>query len=46
MKEKELWSARLTSDMVENLDQETIEELIDALSDAVSLTCEDFGISE
>ena len=46
MKVKELWSARLTSDMVENLDQDKIEELVDALSDAVAFTCEDFGISE
>ena len=44
MKVKELWSARLTSDMVENLDQDKIEELVDALSDAVAFTCEDFGV--
>lgn len=43
-KVKELWSAQLTSEMVNDLDEDTIEELVDALNDVVALTCQDFGV--
>ena len=39
-----LWSASLTSEMVSDLDQDTIDELVEALNDAVALTCQDFGV--
>lgn len=39
-----LWFAELTEAMVESLDQETLGELCRALSSAVALTCEDFGV--
>ena len=42
--EKELWFAKLTSDMVEHLDEDSVEELVEALNDAVALTCQDFGV--
>jgi hypothetical protein len=43
-KVKELWSSSLTSDMVLDLDQDTIAELVEALNDAVMLTCQDYGL--
>jgi hypothetical protein len=43
-KVKQLWSSSLTSDMVSDLDEDTIAELVEALDDAVMLTCQDFGL--
>ena len=43
-KVKEIWSSKITSDMVSNLDEDTIEELVEALNDTVVATCLDFGV--
>jgi uncharacterized tellurite resistance protein B-like protein len=42
--EKRIWFSEITSDMVANLDEDTIEELVEALNDVVMATCLDFGV--
>jgi hypothetical protein len=42
--EKRIWFSEITSDMVEHLDEDTIEQLVEALNDTVMATCEDFGV--
>ena len=41
----ELWSAKLTKDMVEGIDEAVVEELVDALNDVVAEICQEYGVA-
>lgn len=39
------WGANVLYSMVEHLDEEVLQELIDALDDAVASICEEYEVS-
>lgn len=41
---KTVWKSELTADMVSELDQDTLDSLIDELNDAVAAICSDWGL--
>lgn len=41
---KTVWASKLTADMVEGLDPDTIAELVNALDEVVQQTCEEYGL--
>lgn len=41
---KTIWASKITSDMVSGMDPAVLEELVDALNEAVQQTCEEYGL--
>lgn len=44
MKDEYVWRSMLTPEMVKHLDPDELERLLEELSDAVSATCQDYGV--